>query len=138
MQDEAGRYVCLGRSNDMLKAGGIWVSPAEVEARLLEHPDVVEAAVVAGNDADGLQRPVACVVLGPGARVTAPELVAFCRDGLAHFKAPRAVLVLDTLPRTATGKLQRFKVRDLVAEARPPAASGRAVPRSSPLPAGPG
>ncbi len=119
VQNADGRYTCLGRSGDMLKAGGIWVSPTEVEARLLEHPDVVEAAVVAGQDADGLERPVACVVLGPNAGVTADELVAFCREGLAHFKAPRAVLVVDALPRTATGKLQRFKVREYVVDRHP-------------------
>jgi benzoate-CoA ligase family protein len=123
VQDDDGRYRCLGRSSDMLKSGGIWVSPAEVEARLLEHPAVVEAAVVGARDGDGLERPIACVVLSGGsggsAGVTAEDLVAFCRDGLAHFKAPRAVVVVDTLPRTATGKLQRFKVRDLVAENNP-------------------
>jgi benzoate-CoA ligase family protein len=120
VRGEDGRYTCLGRSGDMLKAGGIWVSPGEVEARLLEHPDVVEAAVVGGRDDEGLERPVACVVLVAGAATTGPDLVEFCRQGLAHFKAPRGVLVVDALPRTATGKLQRFKVRDLLAARREP------------------
>ena len=119
VEDEDGRFTCLGRSNDMIKAGGIWVSPGEVEARLLEHPDVVEAAVVGGVDHDGLERPVAAVVLRAGSPATAADLVTFCREGLAHFKAPRAVLVRDALPRTATGKLQRFKVRALVVEQDP-------------------
>ena len=119
VEDEAGRFTCLGRSNDMIKSGGIWVSPGEVEARLLEHPDVVEAACVGGHDTDGLERPIGCVVLAAGSAVTGEELVAFCREGLAHFKAPRAVLVLEALPRTATGKLQRFKVRALVDERDP-------------------
>ena len=114
-----GRFTCLGRSNDMIKSGGIWVSPGEVEARLLEHPDVVEAACVGGHDVEGLERPIGVVVLRPGAAVTGDDLVAFCREGLAHFKAPRAVLALDALPRTATGKLQRFKVRALVDERDP-------------------
>ena len=121
VQDDDGRYQCLGRSGDMIKAGGIWVTPAEVEGRLLEHGDVVEAAVVGLPDDSGLVKPVACVVLRPDAVATPDELVTFCRDGLAHFKAPRSVLVVPTLPRTATGKLQRFRVRDLVGSQLVPA-----------------
>lgn len=116
VQDEDGRYTCLGRSNDMLKAGGIWVSPAEVESRLMEHEDVQEAAVVGVPDGEGLDKPVGYVVLGKGAAATPDELIAFCRDGLAHFKAPRRVVCVDSLPRTASGKLQRFKIRRLAAE----------------------
>ncbi len=108
-----GYYSCLGRNSDMLKAGGIWVSPAEVESRLMEHPLVREAAVVGVADADGLDKPVGVVVADAG--VTEDELVAWCRDGLAHFKAPRQVVLVDDLPKTATGKLQRFKVRTMVA-----------------------
>jgi len=111
--NDEGYYTCLGRNSDMLKAGGIWVSPTEVESRLLEHPAVREAAVVGVADADGLDKPVAVVVVGDGA--DEDELVAWCRDGLAHFKAPRKVVFVRDLPKTATGKLQRFKVRDLVA-----------------------
>ncbi|GAA1791427.1 benzoate-CoA ligase family protein [Planosporangium flavigriseum] len=107
-----GFYTCMGRSNDLLKAGGIWVSPAEVESRLLEHPAVAEVAVVGITDAYGLDKPVACVV--PRGEVTAEELIQWCRDGLASFKRPRQVVFLDTLPKTATGKLQRFRVRELV------------------------
>ncbi|NUR05395.1 MAG: benzoate-CoA ligase family protein [Nocardioidaceae bacterium] len=107
-----GYYTCLGRNSDMLKAGGIWVSPAEVESRLLEHPAVREAAVVGVADADGLDKPVAVVVTG--ADVDEASLVAWCRDGLAHFKSPRRVVFVSELPKTATGKLQRFKVRDFV------------------------
>ncbi|MGH3342045.1 MAG: benzoate-CoA ligase family protein [Carbonactinosporaceae bacterium] len=109
-----GYYACLGRSNDMIKAGGIWVSPTEVEARLLEHPGVAQAAVVGLLDAEGLEKPVACVVRAAGAAgdtVEEEELVEFCRAGLASFKRPREVLFFDDLPRTATGKLQRFAVR---------------------------
>jgi len=114
-----GYYTCLGRSNDLIKAGGIWVSPSEVEARLLQHPGVLEAAVIGVPDPDGLDKPVAAVVLvgGPGdstgTDVTGDELVGWCRDGLAHFKAPRQVVVVDELPKTATGKMQRYKVRQL-------------------------
>jgi benzoate-CoA ligase family protein len=116
--DAEGYYTCLGRNSDMLKAGGIWVSPAEVESRLLEHPGVRQAAVVARTDVDGLEKPVA-VVVADG--VDEAGLVAWCREGLAHFKAPRQVVFVDDLPKTATGKLQRFRVRDFVAtEGRPP------------------
>jgi len=108
-----GYFRCLGRNSDMLKAGGIWVSPGEVESRLLEHPGVREAAVIGVPDADGLDKPVAVVVVADG--VSSEELVAWCREGLAHFKAPRQVVFVDELPKTATGKLQRFKVRDQVA-----------------------
>ena len=114
LENENGYYVCLGRSNDLLKAGGIWVNPSEVESRLLEHPLVAEAAVVGVLDADGLVKPVACVVTQ--GLVTQDELIHWCRDGLAHFKCPRTVVFVGELPRTATGKLQRFRVRELVAD----------------------
>ncbi len=113
-----GYYTCLGRSNDLIKAGGIWVSPAEVESRLLEHPCVREVAVIGVPDADGLDKPVAAVVSG-AAPVTAEELIAFARDGLAHFKAPRRVVFVDELPKTATGKMQRYRVRQLFAAGMP-------------------
>ncbi|MCP9948450.1 benzoate-CoA ligase family protein [Actinomadura madurae] len=113
--DEDGYYTCLGRTGDMLKAGGIWVSPAEVEGRLLEHPAVAMAAVVGLPDADGLDKPIACVVLREGAAAEPAELIEFCRAGLASFKRPREVLVVDKLPTTPTGKLRRFAVRELAA-----------------------
>ena len=114
LENEDGYYVCMGRSSDLLKAGGIWVTPSEVESRLLEHPLVAEAAVVGVLDADGLDKPVACVVtLGV---VTQDELIHWCREGLAHFKCPRTIVLVAELPRTATGKLQRFRVRELVAD----------------------
>ena len=110
-----GFYTCLGRSNDMIKAGGIWVSPMEVEGRLLEHPAVAECAVVGHRNDAGLEEVVACVVPAPGQSVDAGELIAFCKDGLATFKRPRQVLALDALPKTATGKIQRVVVREVVA-----------------------
>ena len=110
--DADGYFTCLGRNSDMLKSGGIWVSPAEVESRLIEHPAVREAAVVGVADEHGIDKPVA-VVIADG--VSAEDLVAWCRDGLAHFKAPHHVVFVDDLPKTATGKLQRFKVRHLLA-----------------------
>jgi len=109
-----GYYTCLGRSSDMIKAGGIWVSPTEVESRLLEHPGVDQVAVVGLADAEGLETPVACVVRAPDQAPDAAELVAFCRDGLAAFKRPRMILFFESLPTTATGKLRRFAVREAV------------------------
>jgi benzoate-CoA ligase family protein len=111
-----GFYTCLGRSNDMIKASGIWVSPMEVEGRLLEHPAVAECAVVGHRNTAGLEEVVACVVAAPGQSVDAGGLIAFCREGLASFKRPRQVLALDALPKTATGKIQRGVVREVVAQ----------------------
>jgi benzoate-CoA ligase family protein len=111
-----GFYTCLGRSNDMIKAGGIWVSPMEVEGRLLEHPAVAECAVVGHKDTAGLEEVVACVVPAQGQPVDPGALIAFCREGLASFKRPREVLALDALPKTATGKIQRGVVREMVAQ----------------------
>jgi benzoate-CoA ligase family protein len=108
-----GYYSSMGRTDDIIKAGGIWVSPTEVEERLRQHADVNLVVVVSLPDADGLDKPVACVVLTPGSATTAEELVAFCREGLAAFKRPRHVLLFDELPTTATGKLQRFRIRAL-------------------------
>ncbi|WP_235494462.1 benzoate-CoA ligase family protein [Geodermatophilus sp. Leaf369] len=108
-----GYFASLGRTDDIIKAGGIWVSPTEVETRLREHVDVSSVVVVSIPDADGLDKPVACVVLDPASTTTGADLVAFCREGLAAFKRPRHVLVFDELPMTATGKLQRFRVREL-------------------------
>jgi acyl-coenzyme A synthetase/AMP-(fatty) acid ligase len=111
-----GYYTSLGRTDDIIKAGGIWVSPTEVEQRLTAHPDVSQVVVVSVPDAEGLDKPVACVVLAPGAGTSPDDLIAFCRDGLAAFKRPRNILVFDELPTTATGKLQRFRIRDLALE----------------------
>ena len=110
---EDGYYTCLGRSDDMIKAGGIWVSPTEVEQCLIEHPAVAQVAVVAVPDEHGLDKPVACVVPAKGATVDADALIAHCRERLAAYKRPRQVLVVDDLPTTATGKLRRFAVREL-------------------------
>jgi benzoate-CoA ligase family protein len=111
-----GYYSSLGRTDDIIKAGGIWVSPTEVEERLRQHPGVAQVVVVSVPDADGLDKPVACVVPTPGSGTGAEELVAFCREGLAAFKRPRHVLLFDELPTTATGKLQRFRIRELALE----------------------
>jgi benzoate-CoA ligase len=116
LRNADGTYTCLGRSDDMIKAGGIWVTPSEVEARLLEHPGVAEVAVVGVPDSEGLDKPVACVVPTSGSAVDEDALISFCREGLAAFKRPRHVVAMEELPKTATGKVQRFAVRDLARE----------------------
>ena len=124
VQSEDGYYTCLGRSNDLVKAGGIWVSPAEVEGRLLEHPDVAEAVVVGVPDSNELDKPFAYVVPRPGCHPDPEELIGWCREGLAAFKRPRAVVIVDELPKTATGKVQRFRLRqqaDRALLSQPPA-----------------
>jgi benzoate-CoA ligase family protein len=109
--DADGYYSCLGRTGDMLKASGIWVSPAEVESRLLAHADVVQAVVVAANDTDGLEKPVAFVQLGPGAVANEAALIAFCRAGLPSFKRPRRIVFVTEYPTTSTGKIRRVELR---------------------------
>jgi benzoate-CoA ligase family protein len=111
-RDADGYYTCLGRSDDVLKVAGMWVSPAEVEARLRAHPDVEQAVVVAIPDRDGLDKSVACVVARRGTSPEAEELIEFCRAGLSAFKRPRQVLFLPEFPLTATGKIQRFRLRE--------------------------
>jgi len=110
-QDTDGYYVYCGRSDDMIKAGGQWVSPAEVESALVAHPSVLEAAVVAHKDENQLDKPKAFVVLKPGAQASSEELQRFVKERLAPFKYPRWVDFVETLPKTATGKIQRFKLR---------------------------
>jgi acyl-coenzyme A synthetase/AMP-(fatty) acid ligase len=98
----------------MLKVGGIWVSPIEVEAALVRHPAVLEAAVVGHEDADGLVKPKAFVVLKDPAAASATlsaHLQAFVKDKIAPYKYPRWVEFLPELPKTATGKIQRFRLR---------------------------
>jgi benzoate-CoA ligase family protein len=112
LRDADGYHVCLGRTGDMLKAGGIWVSPAEVETRLLAHDEVAQAVVVAGFDGDGLEKPVAFVVRTPGSSVSEDDLVTFCRDALPAFKRPRKIVFVDGYPTTATGKIRRVELRD--------------------------
>ena len=113
-RDAAGYYVYCGRNDDMLKVGGIWVSPAEVEAAIITHPAVLEAAVVAWEDQDRLVKPKAFVVLrqaqSGGARL-AEEIQEHVKQRLAHYKYPRQVEFIAELPKTATGKIQRFKLR---------------------------
>lgn len=108
-----GRYVYCGRTDDMFKVSGIWLSPFEVEQALISHPGVLEAAVVPHRDADGLEKPRAFVVLKDGVDrdATVGALKDFVKDRVGAWKYPRWVDVVDDLPKTATGKIQRFKLR---------------------------
>jgi benzoate-CoA ligase len=110
-----GSYTYSGRSDDMLKVSGIYVSPFEVEATLVQHPAVLEAAVIGAEDAEGLVKTKAFVVLKPGGAADEAELKAFVKDRLAPYKYPRAIEFVADLPKTATGKIQRFKLRELEA-----------------------
>jgi len=111
--DAAGYHTYQGRSDDLLKVGGIWVSPLEVETALLEHGAVRECAVVGREDADGLVKPAAYVVLrnGDPSEGLAWELRAFVKDRLAPYKYPRWIEFVPELPKTSTGKVQRYKLR---------------------------
>jgi benzoate-CoA ligase len=113
-QDEDGYFWYAGRSDDMLKVSGVWVSPIDIERVLSEHPAVLEVAVVFRQDADELSKPAACIVLRDGtvgSSELARELQEFVLDRLPIFKRPHWVEFLPELPKTATGKVQRFKLR---------------------------
>lgn len=112
---EDGAYVYAGRDDDMLKVGGIWVSPFEVESALASHEAVLEAAVVGAEDPTGLVKPKAFVVLAPGHEGTDEleiALKAHVRDLLAPYKYPRWLVFVTELPKTATGKVQRYRLRE--------------------------
>jgi len=113
-QDDDGYFIYGGRSDDMMKVGGIWCSPFEIEAKLVEHPKVLEAVVVGRKDESGLIKPEAHVVLKDltdASEETSGELLQHCKTGLAPYKYPRWFQFPQDLPKTATGKIQRFKLR---------------------------
>jgi 4-hydroxybenzoate-CoA ligase len=112
--DEEGYYFCAGRGDDMLKVGGIWVSPVEVENCIMEHPAVFEVAVTAKNDENSLVKPKAWVVLNDGHKASEEleqEIKQWVLDRMAKYKYPRWVEFVDELPKSVTGKIQRFKLR---------------------------
>jgi benzoate-CoA ligase len=116
--DAEGFYVYAGRTDDMLKVGGIYVSPVEVESALITHSAVLEAAVIGKADEEDLIKPLAFVVLKPGhaaSEALADELRHHVKTRLAPYKYPRWIEFTDELPKTATGKIQRFKLRQRVA-----------------------
>jgi benzoate-CoA ligase family protein len=112
--DDDGYYWHAGRSDDMLKVGGIWVSPVEVESTLISHPAVLECAVVGKTDQSDLVKPQAFVILNEKYTASAElanELIEYCRENMAGYKRPRWIEFVKELPKTATGKIQRFKLR---------------------------
>jgi 4-hydroxybenzoate-CoA ligase len=120
IRDADGRYTFCGRSDDMFKVSGIWVSPFEVESALIAHPAVLEAAVVPEADAEGLLKPKAFVVLRAGATPDGLDeaLKEHVKQKIGVWKYPRWIETVDALPKTATGKIQRFKLRDDAAAAK--------------------
>lgn len=111
---ENGRYIYCGRTDDMFKVSGIWVSPFEVEQVLISHPAVLEAAVVSARDDEGLEKPKAFVVLNEGQTPDGlgEALKALVQERIGKWKYPRWIEFVENLPKTATGKIQRFKLRD--------------------------
>jgi len=114
-RDQDGYYYYCGRNDDMMKVGGIWCSPFDIESKLIEHPSVLEAAVISRPDAAGLMKPEAYIVLKDGVMEDegmAEDLMALCKQRLAPYQYPRRVHFVDQLPKTATGKVQRFRLRE--------------------------
>jgi 4-hydroxybenzoate-CoA ligase len=115
-RDADGMYRYCGRNDDMFKVSGLWVSPFDVESALMTHPSVLEAAVVAKKDSDGLLRPKAFITLKDEAKDTAEPLREALKEHVKQqigmWKYPRWIDVVDSLPKTATGKIQRFKLRE--------------------------
>jgi benzoate-CoA ligase len=114
VQTPEGRFVYQGRADDMIKVGGLWVSPADVEACLVRHPAVSEAAVI-GVSVEDISRIKAFVICteapaDPGA--FADELRAWCKEHLRRYEYPHLVDFVDDFPRTPTGKIQRYKLRE--------------------------
>jgi benzoate-CoA ligase family protein len=127
VKDDEGYYHYCGRSDDMLKVGGIWCSPIEIEATLVSHPRVLEVAIIGAPDASGLVKPEAYVVLkeaGTGSEALAEELMLHCKSRLAPYKFPRRIHFVPELPKTATGKIQRFRLRQMADATGPAAGAG--------------
>ena len=110
--DDDGYLTISDRKKDVIITGGENVSSIEVEDRLYQHPAVAEAAVIGVPDEKWGETIKAIVVLHPGQQVSAEELIAFCKEGLARYKAPTSVDIVEVMPRTATGKVQKFKLRE--------------------------
>ncbi len=114
--DEDGFFHYVGRTNDMLKVGGIWVSPIEVEACLIGHPAVLESGVVPSKDKENLVKPCAYIVLNKGftpSKSLEKEIKEYVKKELAHYKYPRWIYFVDDLPKTATGKVKRFELKKI-------------------------
>jgi fatty-acyl-CoA synthase len=112
---EDGTIRFLGRYKDLLKVGGENVDPIEVEGFLLRHPAIDQVQIIGVPDLRLSEVPCACVIPKPGAEVTQETLVAFCRGQLASFKIPQYTVMLDAFPMTSSGKVQKFKLREIAA-----------------------
>lgn len=115
--DDEGFFHCAGRSDDMLKVGGIWVSPTEVEACLIGHPAILECAVIGAPDEDDLVKPMAFVVINKPYEASLElenDIKEYVKSKLALYKYPRWIRFMDELPKTATGKMKRFELRNLL------------------------
>jgi acyl-CoA synthetase (AMP-forming)/AMP-acid ligase II len=110
--DEEGYYYIQSRKHDMVISGGVNIYPREIENHLETHPDVREAAVVGTPDAEWGESLKAFVVRREGSSLSAPQLMAFCKQALADYKRPRSVVFLDALPRTPTGKILKRDLRN--------------------------
>lgn len=124
-RDEDGYFWHVGRGDDMIKAGGIWVSPVEVENALMSHPAVLECGVVGSPDDDGLYKPKAYVVFKPSVESTEEllnELKSFVKSSIAPYKYPRWIEPVQELPKTATGKIQRYRLREIDRDSNIPVA----------------
>nr|WP_245728966.1 hypothetical protein [Thalassobacillus cyri] len=109
--DEGGNIEIVDRKKDVIISGGENISSIEVEGALYEHPSILEAAVVAVPNEKWGEVPHAVVVLREGETLSEGEIIAFCREKLAHFKAPKSVTLTDELPKTASGKIQKVVIR---------------------------
>jgi benzoate-CoA ligase family protein len=139
VMDGDGYHRHCGRSNDMLKVGGIWCSPIEIEARLIAHSKVLEVAVAGRPDANGLVKPEAWVVLREGVSASAgleEELKLHCKQHLAPYKFPRRVHFVAELPKTATGKIQRYRLRGQEGPRQEPGTGGRSPVTEDPQASG--
>ena len=112
MWDALGNVNIVDRQKDVIISGGENISSPEIEDALYQHPAVGECAVIGVPDPKWGETPKALVVLRPGTTATESELIQFCRGRIAHFKCPTSVDIVPALPRTATGKLQKFKLRE--------------------------
>ncbi len=101
------------RAKDLIISGGENISSTEVEGILYKHPDILEVAVIAIPDEKWGEVPLAIIVLQPEARPTEEEIILYCRENMAHFKAPKTVEFVEELPKTATGKLQKYRLREM-------------------------
>ncbi|MEE8307220.1 MAG: hypothetical protein V3R81_08135, partial [Gammaproteobacteria bacterium] len=110
--DEYGNIHIVDRKKDVIISGGENISSPDIEDTLYRHPHVLECAVIGIPDEKWGETPLALIVLKPDTSATSDELMAFCREHMAHFKCPSVVEFVSELPRTATGKLQKFKLRE--------------------------